>query len=135
MELLRKIYLAIIIFAVIGIAYTFATSKNLYLSSGTFSPPASSNSEISISVSKMNVHYGDMEAWNAKGLPPGADYVAKVNFASLALRVGSGRANANGEANGSFGIGDNIPLGPVTLRIELASDPAIFGEAPMNIES
>ncbi len=127
--------MAIIIFAVTGIAYTFATSKNLYLSSGTFSPPARSDSGISISVSKTTVHHGDTQVWSAKGLQPGGDYAATVRFADVVLTVGAGRANPNGEANGSFLIGGNIPPGPVTFRIELASDPATFGETIMNVRS
>ena len=132
MVLLRKIYLAIIIFAVVGIAYTFATSKNLYLSSGTFSPPASS--EIAISVSKMNVHYGDMEAWSAKGLPPGADYVNTIRFENVALILGGSRANVNGEANGSFLIGGNIPPGIFRIAVAVSSDPEKLAEVSVNLE-
>jgi hypothetical protein len=125
---LRKRYLAIIIFAGAGIAYTFATSEDLYVSTGTFSPPIRSDINISLSVEKDTVNYGDIQTWSVRGLPPNADYVATVRFADTALVVGTGRANANGEANGSFLIGQNIPPGTFIFKVEVSSDPTIFKE-------
>jgi hypothetical protein len=125
---LRKTYLAIIIFAAVGIGYTFATSKNLYVPTGTNSPAASSDIDISLSVEKPTVNYGDTQTWSVKGLPPNADYIATVRFADTALIVGTGRANANGEANGSFLIGQNIPPGTFIFKVEVSSDPAQFKE-------
>jgi hypothetical protein len=129
---MRKRYLAIIIFASVGIAYTFATSTDFYVSTGTFSRPSGS---IEISVEKSTVHYGDTQTWSAKGLPPDADYVATVRFAGTALIVGTGRADTNGEAAGSFVIGHNIPPRDVIFKLELASNPGVFGETSMNIPS
>jgi hypothetical protein len=105
------------------------------LSGSDESSPNIPSQSVMISLEKPTIHYNDTQTWSAKGLPPNADYIAAVKLADTALIVDTGRTDANGEATGSFEVGSNIPPGPVTFRVELASDPTIFGEASMAIPS
>ncbi|MFQ5970363.1 MAG: ArnT family glycosyltransferase, partial [Nitrososphaerales archaeon] len=85
-----------------------------------------------LSVEKTTVNYGDVETWSAKGLPPYADYKTTLRWSGTVLKIGAGSADANGEASGSFVVGENIPPGTFRVRVELASDPKKFGEASVD---
>ncbi|MFQ5970326.1 MAG: hypothetical protein ACE5J2_07530 [Nitrososphaerales archaeon] len=122
---MEKIYLGIMVFAAVGIAYTFLTSSPTQAGEG--------QSTILISVEKSTVNYNDMEGWSAKGLPPNEDYKATLRSIDTALLLGSGTADANGEATGSFLVGENIPPGTFTFRVELASDPKKFDEVSVDL--
>jgi len=84
---------------------------------------------VAVAIQELRTNYGDTQTWTAK-LPPNSSYV--ISLRSLAspvvIVVGSGSADANGEASGSFGIGNNLPSGSVVLRVELTSNPSAFQE-------
>ncbi|MFQ5970357.1 MAG: PQQ-dependent sugar dehydrogenase [Nitrososphaerales archaeon] len=90
-------------------------------------------SNIVLSVEKTTVVYGDIEAWSAKGLPPNSDYKVKLRWPGIRVTLAGGTADANGEASGSFLVAENIPTS-FKIRVELASDPKIFGDAVINLK-
>lgn len=90
---------------------------------------------VNVTVASAQMNYDDTQSWNASGLPPDAGYV--ITLRSLASPViivlGSGSADANGEATGSFIVGRNVPAGEAILRIELASLPTYYGEVTFTV--
>ncbi|MGH9923601.1 MAG: hypothetical protein ACRD38_12705, partial [Nitrososphaerales archaeon] len=90
---------------------------------------------VAVTVANQQVNYGDTQGWEAAGLPPDAGYVITLRAVEnpVVILLGSGNSNADGEASGSFGIGDNIPAGEYALHIELESLPPYFGEATFNV--
>ena len=120
---MRIVYLGILIAAVVGVVYTLITSYNEFQPSYV------------VSVDKPNFHHFDTANWRVKGLPANADYKTILGWGDDSVLLPGGTANAKGEAAGSFLIGDNIPPGAFTLRIELASNPSRFGEVSMNVSS
>ncbi|MFQ5970324.1 MAG: hypothetical protein ACE5J2_07520 [Nitrososphaerales archaeon] len=90
-------------------------------------------SNIVVSIEKNLVAYNDTQTWSVKGLPPNADYTATLRWPDTALIIDSGTADANGEASGSFLVGEEISAGKFVFRVELASFPAMFGEVSMDL--
>ncbi len=120
---MRKVYLGIIVAAVAGIVYTVVTSY-------TDLQPS-----LVVSADRNNFTYYEVAKWSAKGLPPNADYKTMIVWKDGGVISGGGTADSKGEANGSFMVGDNIPSGAFTLRVELASNAKKFGEVMMNVAS
>jgi hypothetical protein len=123
---MQKMYIIGITVGVAAVAVAVAVAVVIYTQSQY-------SVNILVSLEKTTVNYGDTQTWSVKGLPPNADYIATVRWASTALIVNTGTANNNGEANGSFPIGPTIAPGTVMLRVELASDATNYGETSMNI--
>ena len=92
-------------------------------------------SKIIVLVGKDTIGYNDTQTWSSKGLPPNADYVVTVRGEGVALVIGSGTTDDNGEAAGSFLVGNNLPLGTLGIRLELASNPNAFGEISFHLVS
>jgi hypothetical protein len=84
--------------------------------------------KMAITVQSFRMNYNDTQTWNVK-LPPNADYRLTLRSpGNPVFVIGSGSADENGEASGSFVVGGNLPLGATALRVELASNPSIFEE-------
>jgi hypothetical protein len=49
------------------------------------------------------------------------------------LVIGSGKADVNGDAGGSFVVAMNLPMGDIAIRVELTSDQSIFDEKRFTI--
>ncbi len=96
--------------------------------------PKLSSEAIHISVGKASVRYNDTETWSVSGLPPNTGYAVTVRWPNNAFLVGTGTADANGEAKGSFQIGTGIPSGERKLRVEIASDPDTRSETAFMLE-
>jgi|GEM_PF-2092111 len=89
---------------------------------------------ILVSIQKSHIGYDDTQTWNVK-LPPNAGYLLTLRSPGKSVIViGSGNADANGDAGGSFVVGGNLPIGTTALRIELTSDPSIFEERTFIVE-
>jgi hypothetical protein len=82
-----------------------------------------------VTIEKLQISYGDTQNWRAK-LPPNASYLVTLRSQAgpAVIVIGSGDANSNGDASGSFLIGGNLPAGETALRVELTSNPSIFDE-------
>jgi hypothetical protein len=83
--------------------------------------------KIVISVQKSHIGYGETQTWTAQ-LPSNSDYVATLRWSGTTLIAGKSITDGNGNVGGSFLIGSDLPAGPITLRVELASDPSTFEE-------
>ena len=83
--------------------------------------------KIVISVQKSHIGYGETQTWTSQ-LPSNSDYIATLRWSGTTLIESKARADANGNAGGSFSIGGNLPTGAISLRVELASDPSTFEE-------
>lgn len=92
-------------------------------------------SKIFVFVQKSSIGYNDTQTWNSKGLPSYANYAVTIRGDKIAIVLGTGTADVNGEANGSFLVGSNLLPGTQDLRIELTADPKIFGEISFNLDS
>ncbi|MFQ5941458.1 MAG: hypothetical protein ACE5KA_07165, partial [Nitrososphaerales archaeon] len=127
---MKKILLAIIIAVAVGIGITLATSLSMQ-------PQLEREMPIVISVDKDVVSYGDTVNWSAKGFPPNAGYKTLLGWVREEVFVvfitGEGAADANGEARGSFVVGENIS-GPFTFKLELLSDAEEFGVVSIDIK-
>ena len=88
-----------------------------------------------VSIDKPRVSYGDIVNWSAKKLHPNEDYVVKLRWPDMVAITGSGKADVNGEASGSFEIERNLPIGIVTLGIEDSSNDLRFGEKVLLIQA
>jgi hypothetical protein len=87
-----------------------------------------------VSIQKSHIGYNDMQVWIAK-LPANSSYLLTLRSPGNPVVVlGSGNADQNGEASGSFVVGGNLPRGTTVLRVEMTSDPSIFEESTFIIE-
>jgi|GEM_PF-5296831 len=120
---MKKIFIGIIVSAVALIGYIAATSYTQQTPSemAKFGPD--------ISVEKTTINYDDIQLWSGK-LPPGASYLVTLRPVATGtiFILGSGNADANGDANGSFLVARNLPTGETALRVEVASDSSVFDE-------
>jgi hypothetical protein len=124
-SIIKKVILAIIVAAIVSTGYTALTTAHNPFELKT----------VNFSVDKLTIDYDDMQTWTANGLPPNAGYT--VTLRSLANPVvvvlGSGNANDEGEAGGSFLVGRNLAFGDTILRVALSEEPENFGESNFQI--
>jgi MFS family permease len=109
------------------------TSNPLIFKETLFTVGELTDSPIVLEVQKSHATYGDTQTWNARGLPQNAGYVVTIRWGGSALVVQSGNTNESGEARGSFMVGNNIPQGETTLRIELLLLPSYYKETVFNV--
>ena len=115
---MSKLYLSVAVAVIIGVAFAY-----VMIAGASSVVKNAEEKAIHLSVNKTTLNYGDNLAWNATKLPPNAEYAITVRWSGTIVVIGKGNANADGEASGSFLIGQNLPTGIVTLLIELVSNP------------
>jgi hypothetical protein len=94
-------------------------------------PPAS----ITLTLEKSQIVFDDTQTWTAKGFLPYESYVLMVRSSTspVVIVLGSGNADADGNASGSFVVARNLPSGENILRIEVASHPAYGNQTTFRI--
>lgn len=117
-KIMLKLYLSVTVAIIIGVAFAYAM-----IAGASFAARSAEESGINLSVDKTTLNYGDNLTWNATKLPPNAEYTITVRWSGTTIVIGKGNANVDGEASGTFLIGENLPSGIVTLMIELVSNP------------
>jgi len=111
----------------VGSATNYRSEIEPYLSGG--SPT------ITASIDRITVRQGQIQIWSARGFPPNSIVRVSISSSQGVLFLGPDpTTNENGEIQGSFEIGTNLPTGPVTLKIELASGGTLYGQTRFTIE-
>lgn len=94
---------------------------------------AARSRKIIVKVEKASLSYGEIQTWYVSGLLPYEEYLVTVRWPGIALLLGSGRADATGQAKGSFRVCANIPSGNIIFRVELKSDDLKYGETEFEV--
>jgi len=94
-------------------------------------PPGS----LTLTLQNSAIGYDTTQTWVSSGFVPYERFVVTLRSPTspTVLVIGSGNADAKGEASGSFLVGRNLLFGDNILRIEVASLPSYYKESVFKI--